>query len=549
MSTAVSLPVIELESQIHVLNRLQFLTRFSSNLIQVTGPQGAGKSFLAQHYLSHWAQDSHQAYLICHTQQQDAQHRAILIDQLFKGAVFNEQDTLSQSIQHLLGDSASNILIVIDDADLLSPAMIGDLWALVQDASRLKHLQVNVLLFALEGRLDNYLSKVSHGQGSTPIEVELNPLQDAEVQQFVDILIAHLRLDANQRRDIRTQLEVTPPWPGALAALQHQEADDMAKKANRTIPILAAIFVVLTLIGAGLIFYFFPASGSREPEVISVMDEDTDVDFETAIQSPPGVQEDLPSIETGPFEVPAGFESSVSAAENVANLSGAQSAESQSAEMTDSRVTDDDRMLPQEVITDGLTVGRLDERERVVVPGEVVDSIITEQEAGGDGSVAMSEQPELAAVVENILDSSVSEAAPMNDTPVVTTETATPSAEVTIREPEDTATVTTPPPSSASSRPGTELKQIAANRYALQLAAVRSQAAAQQFIQEVEMAGQASIYQTVRNGGDWYIVVTGSYPSIEAARRAEFSLPAKAQEVQPWVKSYRQIHLEIDRAN
>ncbi len=571
MSSAVSLPVIELESQIHVLNRLQFLTRFSSNLIQITGPEGAGKSFLAQQYLSQWAQESYQAYLICHTQQQDTQHREILLGQLFRDAVFNEQDSLSQSVQHLLGEHSGKVLIVIDDAHMLSPSLIGELWGLVQDATRTRHLQVNVLLFSMEGRLDNYLSKVSHGQGSAPLEVELDPLRDAEVQQFVDILIAHLHLDANQRREMKAQLELTPPLPGALAALHHQEVDDMAKKSNRSISLLVSLFVALLLVGAGLIFMFLPANKNAEPSVISVIDEDGPIIVD-AVTTPPGMEVELPSIETGPYEPSQGNESGD---EMLTGVDG---------------VLDDQKRLPPDVIADGMTVGRLDDRDRVVVPGDIVDSMIDEQMAGGDGSVAMSEQQDVLEAVGVVLGGETADIDLVDevDTNMIGSEGLTiesnvgvelseavsdivlpepadtipleaESTETEAEQPDEAAVVTgtvvtepvvaTPPISQPRTVLGDELKQVSANRYALQLAALRSLPAAQQFVADIDMTNQATIYQTVRSGADWYIVVSGSFASIEAARRGEFTLPAKAQAVEPWVKSYRQIHLEIDRVN
>ncbi|SVE39380.1 uncharacterized protein METZ01_LOCUS492234, partial [marine metagenome] len=48
---------LTLDSQVELLERLQLLTRFGSNFVNVVGPLGAGKSWLAQRYLEHWADD------------------------------------------------------------------------------------------------------------------------------------------------------------------------------------------------------------------------------------------------------------------------------------------------------------------------------------------------------------------------------------------------------------------------------------------------------------------------------------------------------------
>ena len=67
------------------------------------------------------------------------------------------------------------------------------------------------------------------------------------------------------------------------------------------------------------------------------------------------------------------------------------------------------------------------------------------------------------------------------------------------------------------------------------------------FIAEYQIANIATIYETRRNGEPWFIVISGDYPNIVAARRAETQLPERLQVVQPWVKSYAQIHREIER--
>jgi DamX protein len=56
------------------------------------------------------------------------------------------------------------------------------------------------------------------------------------------------------------------------------------------------------------------------------------------------------------------------------------------------------------------------------------------------------------------------------------------------------------------------------------------------------------LYETRRKGEAWFIVITGNYKDIVTARRAELLLPDSVQAVQPWVKSYAQIHREIDQA-
>ena len=151
MSLAHEMRVLELESQIELLERLQLLTNFGSNLITVDGGKGSGKSWLAQRYLEAWAQDQNQCLLLCHPSQNDEQHRAMLLSQLVSDPLFNQHDPLVDSLQRLLDGDAVDVVIVIDDAHLLSEILVSELWLLVLEAQHNSLWNINVVLFT-EGR-------------------------------------------------------------------------------------------------------------------------------------------------------------------------------------------------------------------------------------------------------------------------------------------------------------------------------------------------------------------------------------------------------------
>lgn len=94
-----------------------------------------------------------------------------------------------------------------------------------------------------------------------------------------------------------------------------------------------------------------------------------------------------------------------------------------------------------------------------------------------------------------------------------------------------------------------ELLAISDTRYALQLAALQSKAAVDDFLQQYGIENTARVYETVRNDEAWYMILIGDYPSVNAARRAELELSANVRRLTPWVKSFAQIHKEIALAN
>lgn len=143
--------VLELDSQRELLERLQLLTRFGSNLITITGTQGAGKTWLAQRYLEVWAPDKNQSLLMCFANQDDAQRRLTILSQLVSEPLFNPADSLIDSFIHLMDGEACDVVIAIDDAHLLSETLLSELWMLVLESQQNALWTVNVVLFTRTG--------------------------------------------------------------------------------------------------------------------------------------------------------------------------------------------------------------------------------------------------------------------------------------------------------------------------------------------------------------------------------------------------------------
>ncbi|MGF1737922.1 SPOR domain-containing protein [Photobacterium satsumensis] len=514
MSRGLHLTPLDLDSQIQLLSRLQFLTRFSSNLIQVTGTEGAGKTWLSQRYLEHWAGDSRQSLLLCHPNQQDGQHRAIILQQLAPRAVFNEQDPLGQSLERLFEQQPVNVLIVIDDAHLLSPDLLAELWGVVQQARLYPDWQVNVLLFSHNGRLDKYLGQLVQGQGNAPLEVEISPLSEQEAQLMVEMMFDGEHLDAPGRRRIREHASSCAPAPGELLKLDLAEDKDMSESTSRLVSPMALLGGLLVVMIAVIAWWFVPAGEDKTLATNGIP------------------QEQLDKLSEEPVSV-------ATAESNVVGDKGQEPA---------LVFEDDSDALPPDVSVEGLTVGRRDTNPRVVVPSDVVDAMLDEQKLGGTGEKAVEEGKESLQPV-------LPEGQPIQRPEMVLPDSA---AQVSSQGDTISADIaegdgSTMAPQTAAAEPsveeiGSKLRGVAPEHYALQLAAMRSLPTAEQFIADYDIEALAEVYETRRNGVAWFIIVTGDYADVQAARIAETRLPSQLQSVDPWVKSYRQIHTEMDRA-
>ncbi|CAG18721.1 SPOR domain-containing protein [Photobacterium profundum] len=492
---------LDLDSQIQLLSRIQFLTRFNSNLIQITGTEGAGKTWLAQHYIEHYSQHCNQALLLCHPAQTDSQHRSIVLKQLVNQPLFNDQDPLIQSLERMLEGHRCNVLLIIDDAHLLSPVLIAELWAVITRAQSEPLWQINVLLFSQTGRLNKYLDQVSHGQGQMPLELEISDLTEQEVQTFIEVVLSSDALDANGRRELKEKAALAEPKPRALMQLNNTD-NNMANSSSRTLSPLALLVVVLAILTAGVVFWFFPANDEPAPSANNTIVTDTAKE----------------NLKTGHYDDGDTEQSATIAAQQAKKLALSSS----------DRAIDDARVLPQEISSEGLTVGRNDDSQRIVVPSQVVDAMLSEQA--------------LETTQSNT---------DVNTTDVNTNDVATASND-SVRSQHQTAAPALPTQQETSvpvvNVLGEELKGVNSRHYALQLAALQSLSTAKKFVAEHKIQNIATLYETRRKGEAWFIVITGDYKDIVTARRAELLLPDSVQAVQPWVKSYAQIHREIEQA-
>ncbi|EOV8410814.1 SPOR domain-containing protein [Providencia stuartii] len=53
------------------------------------------------------------------------------------------------------------------------------------------------------------------------------------------------------------------------------------------------------------------------------------------------------------------------------------------------------------------------------------------------------------------------------------------------------------------------------------------------------------VYETVRHGRQWYVLVYGEFSNIASAKRALKNLPSAIQRDKPWVRSLRHVQSEL----
>lgn len=501
MSLAHELRVLELESQVELLERLQLLTNFGSNLVTVAGKPGSGRSWLAQRYLEAWATEKNQCLLLCHPSQDDQQRRALILSQIVSDPLFNQHDSLSDSLARLLDGEPCSVVIVVDDAHRLSELLVSELWMLVLEAQANPQWTINVVLFSEIGHLDTLLTRLSYGQQHKPIDLEIDDLSQPEAEHFFESLVIRYVDDESETR-VRRAFNKVQPLPGELMALGELKVEKriiIRSIIGSPINIAIVVALLLLLIGGGYWWMFSqPTPDDKAQSLIAPIEQ-------TAIPT---------------FEVDSGSEQ--------AGVEGVVDSET-STDISYQGADDDSSSLPPVVVEETASVGEVEQdQQRVVITSDVVDALLDDKAQSADTSAID------AAVEENTQVEANSQA---------DAEAIAPADE------ESDLTESTPPTKKITfSFSREELQAISPRAYTLQLSAMTSLEDVQSFIEEYDLENKVRIYPTLRNDTKWFIITYQDYPTIQVARDAVSTLSKPLQQLEPWAKSMNQVHREIERA-
>ncbi|CAH6910942.1 Cell division protein DamX [Vibrio chagasii] len=501
MSLAHELRVLELESQVELLERLQLLTNFGSNLVTVAGKPGSGRSWLAQRYLEAWATEKNQCLLLCHPSQDDQQRRALILSQIVSDPLFNQHDSLSDSLARLLDGEPCSVVIVVDDAHRLSELLVSELWMLVLEAQANPQWTINIVLFSEIGHLDTLLTRLSYGQQHKPIDLDIDDLSQPETEHFFESLVIRYVDDESETR-VRRAFNKAQPLPGELMALGELKVEKriiIRSIIGSPINIAIVVALLLLLIGGGYWWMFSqPTPDDKAQSLIAPIEQ-------TAIPT---------------FEVDSDSEQ--------AGVEGVVDSEA-STDISYQGADDDSSSLPPVVVEETASVGEVEQdQQRVVITSDVVDALLDDKAESADTSAI--------------------DAAVKKNTEVEANSQADAEAASTVDDESDLTESTPPTKKITFSFAREELQAISPRAYTLQLSAMTSLEDVQSFIEEYDLENKVRIYPTLRNDTKWFIITYQDYPTIQVARDAVSTLSKPLQQLEPWAKSMNQVHREIERA-
>ncbi len=332
----------ELQSQRQLLEGIQLFSRFNSNVIQVKGELGSGKSYLVQRYIEAWCEHQTCVFISGQDSATLAQQRMRLFEQLNNQLSdvypWDGQQTLDKNFTTHLAQQPVQLSIVVDDAHLLFDEILSELCALVLAAQENAHWQINVILFALAETIELNLMHAYPQQQIKFLAIE--PLPFAEVEWFVAHIVLQGVDDEKKCQRYLKLAHKASAYPGNLLQLQPQ-AKAGVTWLQKSLIVLIALLIVFGGWSWWVNRQVMSPSSSNLVTVTSEFD----------VKQPQQLSQ--PQVGTNQTDI----------------------------SMTDEPQQQDEAQLPPDVIDETITVGaKQAQQQRVVVPADVVDALLDDKQ-------------------------------------------------------------------------------------------------------------------------------------------------------------------------
>ncbi len=481
-----------------VLDQLLHLCQFSHNLLLVTGELGVGKTRLA-HALADSLEEQDQLCFLALNPGQTLEQLLVAIAESFSLPVPSpvSVESLLGEIEQFIEDSSVGegndadglILMIIDNAEHLDSQSVAVLASLVENKPQSHPLHI---VLVGEPRLVSKLNGIE----SETLQISDFHLPALSLSETVDYLNFRMEMADYLGPEIFTDALVDPWWRQSRGQLNlvHEYAQDrllqsvMPQEESRRshLPVFHIVAISAVIAVAG-VFYLY-------------------LDDKAPAENVP-----VPVIAKAP----------------------AVSAQSSVVAVANTSVALTDTQAPIQPILPSLP-NTVDTLAQTSTPALANDSAVASSEA------AITPTPE-AKVVNDIAVSEISSSAldeTLNNNPPAASVQNLPRAS----EPKVVKAIE--PVGRYTSHENTILSWVP-KQFTIQLLGVSSLKSAQEFVRSQANKSELLIFKTKRSGKDWFVVVTGHYPSNAQARAAISSLPAEQREAGPWPRQIQTIQDEI----
>ncbi|MGM0430555.1 MAG: AAA family ATPase [Pseudomonadota bacterium] len=520
----VAAPVKTKPSQQQVIDQLHQHCQQSVSLIMLHGKEGSGKTTIAEVFLEQASEYAEVAFISANERSTNDRVRAQILNQLF-GTISINDESLSRQMQRQR--PLNHAIIVIDNGELLSESFLAECISTVAQLSAIG--QRTSIIITGDSRWAQQQRPAPHLRVQGPTMIEVQPLNHDEQIRFVQALLPEKQRSFWNLERIQQFLNSIHGFPGEIQQrLQltlttqaaryrdtnaeenadnsdgseqskgnNRKADQNSRRKMRLWPILL-IAAIISLAFAGFL---------NKEQLTAYWQQ---VNPESAGSAETTTEEGDANNAT-----PAADETAVEATEQTASLPSFEPLNERSLEL-----------VPAELAASY--------RNALGTLNTVAASEITEGEIslGFIKQQAKQQQPQEAEPVGSSNEPSAAEAG----------------IQTVVAEPEPEATAEQPEPQSQQSQPQERpfqtqwaLEQNSGN-YTLQISIISDPQLLRNFRNDYGIAANTQVYQ---RADQRYVVIFGSYPSIDEARAAATQLPTDVQQMEPWAKSFASVQNDI----
>jgi DamX protein len=500
-----------------VLDQLLHLCQFSNNLLVITGEQGVGKTRIA-HAMADSLEEQDQLCFLALSPGQTLEQLLVAIAESFNIEIPSPVtvESLLSELENFIDSNSGDeeaeseglILIIIDNAEHLDSQSMAVLASLIENRT---HPNPAHIVLVGEPRL---ISKLN-GVESESLHVSDFHLPAFNLSETVDYLNFRMEMADYLGPEIFSEAVVDPWWRQARGQLSivHEFAQDKLlqsvippKEPRRSSLPLFHILAIPAVIAVAGVFYLY------------LDDEQPEKNMTTQIVT----------------SAPASLVQSSTASSPQLSLTSTQTpVQPVLQSLPDSSATD--------VSSDNSDTSEFTANDRLAVTN---DPLVQDTASTGidikpialDQANNSRELPDKS--LPNIdVTSSIPEETVKNNPPAASTQNVS-----RLAEPKPAKSVD---PSDEYTQHEQKILAWSPSQFTIQLLGVSSLKSAQEFVSSQANKSELLIFKTKRSGKDWYVVVTGHYPSNAQARAAIGSLPAQQRDAGPWPRQIQVIQKEI----
>ncbi len=514
----VAAPVKNKPSQQQAIDQLHQQCQQSVSLIMLHGAEGSGKTTVAELFLEQASDYAEVAFISANERSTNDRLRAQILNQLF-GTISISDESLSRQIQRQR--PLNHAIIVIDNGEYLSESFLAECISTVSQLSAIG--QRTSIIVAGSSRWAQQQRPAPHLRVQGPAMVEVQPFSHEEQIRFVQALLPEKQRSFWNLERIQQFLNSINGYPGEIqqrlqltlttqaaryrdssTTEQEQSASASASESDtEKTPSkmkLWPLILIAALISTAVAGYL------NKDQLLPLWEQ-----FNSSAASTTQ-EEALPDTTDA---------ASAQASEGEGEPAPAQAEEPQTTE------------LP--------TFEPINERSLELVPEELASSY--RASLGTLNNKAAAEITEGDISVGFIKEQQPKEAAPVGTVVAESGESNEALAETETSQPAQAKPAATQTAQTQELPFNTEwaLSQPT-DSYTLQISIISDTQLLSDFRQDYGLTDNTQVYQRDDNR---YVIIFGSYNSIEQARNAAGKLPQAVQQMEPWAKSFASVHADI----